>query len=104
RDFLWVRVVRDSVTFRGTAENDQSIFEIGGAGSDPAASVSKVTRQIAHLLARRFEATPHPVSKRFRGGSLRSLNVPIGGSAGAFPTGLRGEPVRRINHHEHALL
>jgi hypothetical protein len=95
-DHLWVRVIRDSVTFRGTVENDESIFELAGAGSDPAASIAKVTRQIAHLLARRFEATPHPVSKRFRRGSLRSLNAPTGGSAVALPLALGGEPVGQI--------
>jgi hypothetical protein len=102
-DYLWVRVVRDSVTFRGTVENDQSIFEIGGG--DPAASIAKVTKQIAQLLARRFEATPHElVSKRFRRGSLRSLNAPSGESAVALPLGLGGEPVGQIASIENVLL
>jgi hypothetical protein len=109
-EFLWIRVVRDSVRFEGTAEDDKSMLDlVVGIGSpDPtaaaAANVAKVTRQAARLLARRFEATPHPVSKRFRHGALRSLNTPIGGSAVASPIGLSGEPVGNINSVDNLLL
>jgi hypothetical protein len=109
-DFLWIRVVRDSVRFQGTAEEDKSMFDLAAAVStgDPAAAaaanVAKVTRQIARLLAKRFEATPHPVSKRFRRGSLRSLNAPIGGSAVALPLGLTGEPLGQIASINNVLL
>jgi hypothetical protein len=111
RDFLWIRVVRDSVLFRGTAEDDSSIFEIiptlgsGGADTNPAANVAKVTRQIARLLATRFEATPHKVEKGFRRGSLRSLNAPIGGSAVALPLSLSDtEPSGDIHSIDTVLL
>ncbi|MFZ0611484.1 MAG: TlpA disulfide reductase family protein [Desulfobacterales bacterium] len=109
-DFLWIRVVRDSVRFQGTVEEDKSIFEFAAtvSDSDPAATaaanVSKITRQIARLLAKRFEATPHPVSKRFRRGSLRSLNAPIGGSALALPLGMTGEPVGQVSSINNVLL
>lgn len=109
-DYLWIRVVRDSVRFQGTAEDDKSIFDIAAAGGsgDPAAAAAansaKVTRQVARLLARRFEAAPHPVSKQFRRGSLRSLNVPIGGSAVALPLGLTGEPFGQIHSIDNVLL
>ena len=109
-DFLWIRVVRDSVRFQGTAEDDKGIFDLTATVStgDPAATAAannaKVTRQIARLLAKRFEATPHPVSKRFRRGSLRSLNAPIGGSAVALPLGMTGEPWGQIASINNVLL
>jgi hypothetical protein len=105
-DFLWIRVVRDSVRFQGTAENDGGIIDLAvmGAASDPAADIAKITQQAARLLARRFEATPHPVSKRFRRGLLRSLNAPIGGSAVALPIGLSGDPAGDINSINNLLL
>ncbi len=105
-DFLWIRVVRDSVTFQGTAEDDQSIFEVPAAASanDPATEIAKITRQIARLLARRFEASPQEISKRFRRGLLRSLNAPIGGSAVALPLGLTGEPWGQIHSIDNVLL
>lgn len=109
-DYLWIRVVRDSVRFQGTAEEDRSFFELAAtvSGSDPAATVAanvaKVTRQIARLLAKRFEATPHPVSKRFRRGALRSLSAPIGGSAVVLPLGMSGEPMGQISSIDNVLL
>jgi hypothetical protein len=105
-DFLWIRVVRDSVRFQGTAEDEASIQDlvVAGAPSDPAANIAKITRQAARLLARRFEASPQNVSDRFRRGSLRSLNAPIGGSAIAVPLGLSGEPWGDIASIDNVLL
>ena len=109
-DFLWIRVVRESVRFVGTAEDDTSMTDaiISVVTGDPAAAaaanVAKVTSQAARLLAKRFEASPHPVSKRFRRGALRSLNAPIGGSAVASPIGLSGEPAGNINSIDNLLL
>jgi hypothetical protein len=108
-DFLWIRVVRDSVRFVGTTAEDKGTLDVyvadpATADADAAANVAKVTRQAARLLARRFEATPHPVSKRFRRGSLRSLNAPIGGSAVALPIGLSGEPWGDIHSIDNLLL
>ena len=110
-DFLWIRVIRDSVRFEGTAKDDVGLVGvlIGDAASDAAAAaaaaanVARVTRQTARLLARRFQATPHPVSKRFRRGSMRSLNA-SGSSAVALPVGLSGEPAGDINSINNVLL
>src|SRR5688572_8034381 len=104
--FLWVRVVRDSVRFQGTAEDEQGFddFVVIGSASDAAARVAQVTRQIAHLLARRFQAAPHKVEKRFQRGSMRSLNVPIGGAAVAVPLGLSGEPTGEIATVDNVIL
>lgn len=111
-DFLWIRVVRDSVRFEGTAR-DETVFTgilVSDAASDAAAAaaaaanVAKVTRQVARLLARRFEATPHPVSKRFRRGALRSLNTSVGGTAVALPIGISGEPMGDVNSINNVLL
>jgi hypothetical protein len=109
-DFLWIRVVWDSVRFQGTAEDDRSIFNleagvfVGDPAATAAANTAKVTQQIARLLAKRFEATPHPVSKRFRRGSLRSLTAAIGGSAVALPLGLTGEPSGQVSSINNVLL
>jgi hypothetical protein len=110
-DFLWIRVFKDSVRFQGTADEDLSALDAGIVifSGDPAATnaanLAKITRQIAGLLATRFEATPHKVSKRFRRGSMRSLNAPIGGSAVALPIGLSGgEPAGDIGSINNLLL
>jgi len=110
-DYLWIRVVKDSVTFRGTGEDDMDpvLDPIAGVSTaDPAAvaaaNIDKVTKQIANQLAVRFEPTPHQVSKRFRRGSMRSLNAPIGGSAVAIAIGLSGEPVGNIHSINNLLL
>ena len=105
--FLWIRVVRSSVRFQGTAENDTSIVQlvVAGASPDPATTLAKITRQIAFQLARRFAPAPHPVSDRFRRGSMRSLNVPIGGSAVALPLTLTaGAPSGQIQSIDNVLL
>lgn len=76
-DYLWVRVVKESVRFHGTSREDRSAFAVA-VSADDAANEAKITKQIAALLATRFEATPHPVSNRFRRGCLRGLKAPIG--------------------------
>lgn len=109
-EYLWVRVVQHSVAFDGTAEEERAPFELSpiaaGAGGAAAAtaSIAKITKQVAGLLATRFQATPHPVSRRFRRGSLRSLNPPSGGSAVALPIGLTGEPAGQVTSIENVVL
>lgn len=92
--FLWIRVVRSSVRFQGTAENDTSMVQlvVTAPPPDPATTLAKITRQIAFQLARRFAPAPHPVSDRFRRGAMRSLSAPIGGSAVALPLALTAHP------------
>jgi hypothetical protein len=107
-DYLWIRVVPESVRFTGTGEDDEGPLEmLTAAGLDTAAEdaaeQAAITKQLAVLLATKFEAAPHPVSKRFRHGSLRSLAA-IGGSAVAMPIGLSGEPTGDINSIENLLL
>jgi hypothetical protein len=105
--FLWVRVVRDSVRFQGTAEDDEGLGGVvaSGSASEPAARIAQVTRQVARLLARRFQAAPHKVSsKRFRRGAMRSLNVPDDGAAVAIPLGLSGDPIGQIATVDNVIL
>jgi hypothetical protein len=110
-DFLWIRVIRESVRFEGTAKDDVGLVGVllGDAASEAAAAaaaaanVARVTRQVARLLARRFQATPHPVSKRFRRGSMRSLST-SGGAAVALPVGLSGEPMGDTHSISNVLL
>ena len=109
-DYLWVRVVKESVRFEGTADDDASPLDslvsvvVTNSAAASAANLDKVTRQIAGLLATRFAATPHPVGKRFRRGAMRSLNAPLGGSAVATAIGLTGEPAGNIASIDNVLL
>lgn len=95
-DFIWVRVVRDSVTFRGTAENESSGTGVQDVIPQAAAAetIDMLTRQIAWQLATRFEATPHRLEQGFRRGMLRSLRSSPSESAVALPLALSGgEPL-----------
>jgi hypothetical protein len=99
--YLWIRVVKDSVQFTGTAVDDRSsIVPIplnpATAAATDAANAARITRQIASLLAARFAAVPHPVSPQFHRGAMRSLVAPDGASAVAMPVGLTGDPVGQI--------
>ncbi len=104
-EYLWIRVVRDSVRFEGTAVGDSSLvqIELPPAPSDPAMAIAKVTRQIAGLLAAQFEASPHPVSQGFRKGQLRSLSLPSG-TAVVLPVGVSGPPAGDIASIDDILL
>ena len=108
--YLWVRVVKDTVTFRGSTAEDRSAVEdaITILGPpDPAAdaaNLAKVQRQVAGLLATRFEATPHPIKPGFRRDLMRSLNVPLAGSGVAVALGLSGDPNGSIASVEHPFL
>lgn len=88
-DYLWFRVVDDSVSFHGTAADDPS-FLVLSATLDEQDVIDRVTRQLRHLLKTRFAPAPQRVGKRFRRGSMRSLNVGIGHSAVAVPLGPPG--------------
>jgi hypothetical protein len=92
-EYIWTRLVDGSVTFAGTAEDDDG-FALGGGGATSPATLDAVTRQIAALLAGRFAAVPHRVGAGFRPGRMRGLNQPGRGSAVAIPfalvTGLAG--------------
>jgi hypothetical protein len=102
RDYLWIRLVRGSVTFAGTwADEDQPglVIRIPDIAEEEARDREirgRITRQIEALLATMFEATPHPVSQRFRRGTLRSLSLANGRSAVVIPVGLTGEPSGQI--------
>jgi hypothetical protein len=100
-DYLWFKVVRDSVTFKGSANDDIGLLDIvlipnGDPEGDAAEMNAKITSQIARLLAKRFEATPHQVSSRFRRGALRSLSAPGVGSAIVTALPISGAPAGDI--------
>lgn len=88
--YIWVRVVRDSVEFQGTTGEDRDLG-ILIAPTDEAAALEKVRRQVAGLLATRFEATPHKVSSRFQKGSMRSIGF-AGATAVVAPVAMNGTP------------
>lgn len=91
-EYLWVRVVDDSVSFAGTAVDDVSIMTAAQSSIDPSTADARITTLARHLLKTRFRATPHKVSRRFRRGAMRSLNTGINNSLVAVPIGLSGDP------------
>lgn len=97
-DYLWIRVDPESVQFQGTAVDDVNPLAVIPPPPSPAATAAiqhEIARQIAGLLATRFEPAPHPVSQRFRKGSMISLSS-AAGTATALPLGLDGDPSGQI--------
>ena len=91
-DYVWVRAVGDTVSFTGTATDDTSQLMAAALAVTPAEADARITRLARFLLTKGFEATPHKVSRRFRSGSMRSLNPGPNQSAVAIPVGLSGDP------------
>lgn len=92
-DYLWIRAIGDTVSFTGTAEGDADLLSVAAAAAaDPAVADARITRLARFLLTNVFEATPHKVSRRFRRGSMLSLNVGANRSVVAVPIGLTSEP------------
>jgi hypothetical protein len=91
-NYLWIRAMRDTVSFTGTAVDEEELTAIATATVDPAVADARITKLARFLLTKRFEATPHKVSNRYRRGSMRSLNVGPKRSAVAVPIGLSGDP------------
>lgn len=89
-DYLWVKVVPDTVSFDGTAVDDQSVFELVQQ-QNPAEIDSRITRLATFLLKHTFKATPQKVEKRFRRGSMRSLHPGMNRSAVAVPLAGQGQ-------------
>lgn len=93
-EYLWIRVVEDSVSFTGTALDDLNPLQsIVGVLDDDDDVNAKITAVLTLLLKTKFEATPHRVSKRFRRGAMRSLHPGPNQSVVVLPVGLSGEPV-----------
>lgn len=92
-DYLWIRVIRDTVSFTGTAVDDPGMLAVAPPIIDAATADERITRLARFLLSRRFKAAPHKVtSARFRRGSMRSLNVGTNRSLVAVPIGITGDP------------
>lgn len=90
-EYLWIRVVRDSVRFDGDWDDADGGLVPAFAvvpTSDPDTTRELIRRQIVALLDDRFEATPHPVSARFRRGHLRSI---VGHGTSAVTFGMHGD-------------
>ena len=102
-DFIWVRVIRDTVQFTGTAVDDAQTWLASAIGSGQDIE-SRLGRLIARELATTFAAAPHPVSRQFRRGAMRSLSVPGSGAAVALPIGLSGDPMGAITSINNALV
>lgn len=66
-DYLWLRVIKNSVRFTGTATDDIPLPYDAGSNA-------RIERVVADLLDYRFEAAPHPVRPEFQPGRMISLN------------------------------
>jgi hypothetical protein len=86
-DYLWIRVIGSTVSFTGTAVSDNIFGDIEALG-DPAAVDARITKLVRRLLETEFTPTPHRVSRRFRRGSMCSLNLGINRSMVAIPATL----------------
>ena len=86
-DHVWVRVVRGSVSFTGTAidESDNALVQLAPSTADEATTNKRITRLIETLLVTQFEANPHNVGKAFRQSWMRSLVAADGSSGVAIP-------------------
>ena len=89
-NYVWFRVVRDTVSFVGTAADDANPLVAAPAIVDEAEVNALITRQIAALLAGRFMPAPHKVSNRFRPAFMRSLST-VAGSVVAAPVAFDDE-------------
>jgi len=89
-DYLWMRVIRDTVSFDGILRNESSILSLIGV-LDEQTVKGRVEKLLATLLDTRFAPTPQPVGKQFR--RLRSLAFGGGPAQSgiAMPFGLSGE-------------
>ena len=87
-DYLWIRVVKSTISFEGTAVDDTDPLSVVQP-VDPVVAKQRITRLARHLLVRRFQATPQKVERRFRRGSMRSLNA--GGDQSAIAVSLAGQ-------------
>lgn len=87
---VWVRVVRGSVSFTGTAidESNSALLQLVASTEDEAATNKRITRLIETLLTTQFVANPHRVGRPFRQSWMRSLvadgssgvTIPVAGS------------------------
>ncbi|MGB7926386.1 MAG: hypothetical protein WCF57_24305 [Pyrinomonadaceae bacterium] len=89
-EYLWMRVIKDSVSFDGILRNESSILSLISV-LDEQTVKARVEKLLATLLDIRFAPTPQPIGKQFR--HLRSLA--FGGGSGqsgiAMPFGLSSE-------------
>lgn len=95
KDFIWTRVLPDTVEFTGTTTDDRPV-PFGAADAD-----GRIERLLARLLEHRFEAPPQYVGKEFRSKEVRCLD--IGGEAVVavpiLPTG--HDPARKVSSINH---
>ena len=85
-DYFWARIMKDTVQFRGTTDDDSDSSVVSG----PAEVNARIERVVAYLLDYRFEVAPQRVERLFRPGRMRSLKA---GSVDALavPISLSGE-------------
>src|SRR5436190_908218 len=73
-EYLWFRVVEDSIRFTGTTGEDEWLPTLVGAGVDEAAILANVTTQLATLLVFTFDPAPQKAGPQFRRGSFKTLD------------------------------
>jgi hypothetical protein len=89
-DYLWMRVVEDSVSFNGTVYDESDLLVV----SSPLDEEKVKARVVAHLrdvLKNQFEPVPQPIGARFRRMRSLSFGDGPGQAAVAIPFGLSSE-------------
>ncbi|OBA95200.1 hypothetical protein A5662_18960 [Mycobacteriaceae bacterium 1482268.1] len=95
KDFIWARVLPDTVEFTGTANDDRPV-PFGAADAH-----GRIERLLARLLERRFEAPPQYVGKEFRRTEVRCLDID-GEAVVAVPILPAGhDPARSVSSVDH---
>jgi len=99
-EYFWPRVLKDTVRFRGTTDDDRdSVIVVDEAEVD-----ARIERLVAQLLDYRFEAAPHRVERGFGPGRMRSLTSGTG-DAVAVPVSVSGgDPSGQISSIEQVFL
>ena len=89
-DYLWMRVIKDTVRFDGVLRNQSGILSLAGL-LDEQAVKGRVEKLLATLLDTSFAPEPQAIGKPFR--RLRSLAFGSGPAQSgiAMPVGLGGE-------------
>jgi hypothetical protein len=89
-EYLWIRVVKDTIAFEGAVLNESGLLELAALLDEPRVK-AHIAMHLAGLLTTHFAPAPQQVGKRFR--RMRSLSFGDGPAQSAivFPFGLTTE-------------
>ncbi|MFD8006987.1 thioredoxin domain-containing protein [Streptomyces mirabilis] len=89
-DYLWMRVVEDSVRFDGVAYSDTDSFTLVPLPDDESIN-ARIVRLLESVLRTQFEPVPQQIGKRFRRMRCLAIGDAPGQAAVAIPFGMTNE-------------